>query len=196
MRIDEVIQEAPVGAGQRFLNFVGSKNPFSAQGRARAQGRRDTAAIANNANLEIQKLMGQQNLDNKSYFSPEFEELLQNYFLSKKVPQQSIDDMLGTFRQQKNKLAPDGQAKPASLKKMGGKGGVFDKWLLSITPTLAKVIPANVDTDGDGKPDAPQDGAQDDNANLSPADSALKSALDKLDPEMQKKALAYLQSKS
>ena len=51
------------------------------------------------------------------------------------------------------------------------------------------------DTDGDGKPDAPQGGAQDDNAKLSPADSALKSALDKLDPQMQAKALQYLQSK-
>lgn len=190
MRIDEVIQEAPVGMLKRAGNFLGSKIG-TAGSKARAQGRRDTAAIANNANVEIQKLMGQQGMTNDSYFSPEFEELLRDYFQSKKVPQKSIVAMLGTFTQMKNKVAPGGNPKPASLKAMGGKGGAFDKWLLDVAPTLAKVIPANVDTDGDGKPDAPQD----DNANLSPADSALKGALDKLDPQMQAKALQYLQSK-
>lgn len=59
----------------------------------------------------------------------------------------------------------------------------------------------NTDTDGDGTPDAndtspDSDGTPDANGTLAPEDAALKGALDKLDPEMQAKALQYLQSKS
>ena len=54
------------------------------------------------------------------------------------------------------------------------------------------------DTDGDGTPDAKDTSPGTDTADgtLSPADTALKSALDKLDPLTKNKALQYLQSKS
>ena len=76
----------------------------------------------------------------------------------------------------------------------GGAKKVTDQALINMVQMASKsgLIKKFPDTDGDGKPDAPQEPG----APLSPQDSALKGALDKLDPEMQKKALAYLQSKS
>ena len=203
MRIDEVVQEAPVGMIQRGLNFAQSKIG-SADFRARGQGKRDVADVANTTSAKINRAVGQAGIDDESakeVLSDQYLKIVTNYFkaegldpkFSKLYTQEWKKVIPGKFFDPKNPLEPDDN----KVKAAGGQQKIVDSILVTTIQQAYKqgligALPDVRDADGDGKPDAPQDG----NANLSPADSALKGALDKLDPEMQKKALAYLQSKS
>lgn len=78
MRIDEVIvNEAPVGLGQRAMNFVQSKIG-TAGSKARGQGKRDTATLANNLNTKMQQELAKRGLTPKTgegaleAFDPEY----------------------------------------------------------------------------------------------------------------------------
>ena len=202
MRIDEVIQEAPVGYGQRIKNFAQSKLGFTRDMRARGQGQRDVAQIANNVSAEISQKVGQVGIDvrkDDQVLSQDYTDLV----LGVLKDMGFAPEFQKLYTQEREKILKpfmDATGKNIDSNKIRAKGGakkVTDQALLNMVQMASKsgLVNKFPDTDGDGKPDAPQDGAQDDNAKLSPADSALKSALDKLDPQMQAKALQYLQSK-
>ena len=53
---------------------------------------------------------------------------------------EKVAEVLGTFRQHKNKLVKARLNSVAPLKRMGDKGGVFDKWLFYCS-NIAKVVP-------------------------------------------------------
>lgn len=202
MRIDEVVQEAPVGMIQRGLNFAQSKIG-SADFRARGQGKRDVADVANTTSAKINRAVGQAGIDVRNaeeVLSNQYLKIVTNYFKA-----EGLDPKFSKlYTQEWNKVmkelfTPLDPTKPdeKKVKEKDGHKKIVDSILVNTIQQAYKqgligALPDVRDADGDGKPDAPQDG----NANLSPADSALKGALDKLDPEMQKKALAYLQSKS
>ena len=198
MRIDEVIQEAPVGYGQRIKNFAQSKLGFTRDMRARGQGQRDVAQIANNVSAEISQKVGQAGInvkDDNQVLSQDYTDLVLGVIKDMGF----APEFQKLYTQEREKILKpfmDATGKNIDSNKIRAKGGakkVTDQALLNMVQMASKsgLVNKFPDTDGDGKPDAPQD----DNAKLSPADSALKSALDKLDPQMQAKALQYLQSK-
>lgn len=198
MRIDEVIQEAPVGLVQRGIDFAKSK-VGSRDSKARAQGRRDVAQIANNVSAEISQKVGLAGInvkDDNQVLSQDYTDLV----LSVLKDMGFAPEFQKLYTQEREKILKpfmDATGNSIDSNKVRAKGGakkVTDQALINMVQMASKsgLIKKFPDTDGDGKPDAPQEPG----APLSPQDSALKGALDKLDPEMQKKALAYLQSKS
>lgn len=153
MRIDEVIvnkdvNEAPVGAFQRAGNFLQSKIG-TAGSRARGQGKRDVATLANGMNAEIQKLVGQTGIDDLQ--SEQFKELLKTYFQDKGYKPAVVTKAMKDY----DTLISKGQGKPMSFKALGGKGGIFDKFLLKFAQqAMADGVPTKAaDVDGDGTPD-------------------------------------------
>lgn len=153
MRIDEVIvkkdvKEAPVGLVGRASNFVQSKIGTAGR-RAKYQGKRDVATLANGMNTEIQKLVGQTGVDDLQ--SEQFKELLTTYFQDKGYKPAVITKAMKDYET----LISKGQGKPMSFKALGGKGGIFDKFLLKFAQqAMADGVPTKAaDVDGDGTPD-------------------------------------------
>ena len=153
MRIDEVIvkkdvKEAPVGLVGRASNFVQSKIGPAGR-RAKYQGKRDVATLANGMNTEIQKLVGQTGVDDLQ--SEQFKELLTTYFQDKGYKPAVITKAMKDYET----LISKGQGKPMSFKALGGKGGIFDKFLLKFAQqAMADGVPTKAaDVDGDGTPD-------------------------------------------
>jgi hypothetical protein len=153
MRIDEVIvnkdvNEAPVGYAQRAMNFAQSKIG-TAGSRAKGQGKRDVANLANGMNVDIQKLVGQTGADDIQ--SQQFKDLLQTYFKEKGYKPAVVTKAMKDY----DTLISKGQGKPMSFKLMGGKGGIFDKFLLKFAQqAMVDGVPTKAaDLNGDGKPD-------------------------------------------
>ena len=211
MRIDEVIDErAPVGIFKRAGNFLQSKIG-TAGSKAKGQGKRQVAAIANKINVDIQKLMGQQGMDEANMLTDAFFEVFKKYAMSKKYTSAQIKHAEDEFKEAQKKHSPDGVDKMASIIAGGGKKGIFDKIILSFAQNaMATGLPtAAADVDGDGKPDVGSDGSPDAQPGAQPggnmgdaekvnnnAASAVQNALDKLDPDLQAYAFRYLQNKA
>lgn len=153
MRIDEVIvkkdvKEAPVGLVRRGLNFAQSKVGTAGR-RAKYQGKRDVATLANGMNAEIQKLVGQTGVDDLQ--SEQFKELITKYFQDKGYKPAVVTKAMKDYET----LISKGQGKPMSFKSLGGKGGIFDKFLLKFAQqAMTDGVPTKAaDVDGDGTPD-------------------------------------------
>tara|TARA_B100000927_G_C16383897_1_gene436575 strand:+ start:91 stop:651 length:561 start_codon:yes stop_codon:yes gene_type:complete len=185
MRIDEVIQEAPFGVGDRM--WQGAKNigsrlasPFS--------GRAQNELVAGKVK---QKAMTKANEINDDFVAWKAQTYPQSdaavvraaEVLKYLKDKHQINNLL---KQGLNSIAPILKNSQRQL-----PDAEYQKVFLALAMRDFK------DSDNDGTPDAKDTSPGTDTADgtLSPADSALKGALDKLDPQMQAKALQYLQSK-
>lgn len=216
MRIDEVIvNENPVGYMQRALNFGQSKLGVTRDQRARGQGKRDTAQIANNVSAEVSQKVGQAGIDIKDMnqvlsqnykdlvlgvlkdmgFAPEFQTLYTKEW----------DKLLG--RGSKYMDDTGEIPKTNSVQAAGGAQKIVDQVLLNMVKqaSISGLVGKLQDGDGDGKPDQPQGGggAGSPGGNMGDAGkvnnnaaSAVQNALDKLDPDLQAYAFRYLQNKA
>ena len=184
MRIDEVIQEAPFGLGDKIAQ--GAKNignrlasPFS--------GRAQNALVAGKVK--------QQAMNKANEINDEFVAWKAQTFPQSDAAVVKAAEVLKYLKDkhQINNLVKQGLNSIAPILKNSQRqlpDEEYQKVFLALAMRDFK------DSDNDGKPDS-QDSSPGDagDGTLSPADSALKSALDKLDPQMQAKALQYLQSK-
>ena len=186
MRIDEVIQEAPFGLGDKIAQ--GAKNlgnkiasPFS--------GRAQNALIAGKVKQKAMDKANDINDDFVAWKAQTFPESDAAVVRAAEVLRYLKD------KHRINNLLKQGLNSVAPILK-NSQRALPDKEYQKVF--LALAMRDFKDSDGDGTPDAKDTspGADTGDGTLSPADSALKGALDKLDPQMQAKALQYLQSKS
>ena len=213
MRIDEVIvDEAPVGYGQRLKNFAQSKIGLTRDIRARGQGKRDVSQIANNVSAEVNQKVGQAGIDIKDMNQV----LSQNYkdlVLSVLKDMGFAPEYATLYTKEWEKLLGRGSKymddtgeipKSNSVIAAGGAQKLVDQVLLNMVQQASKsgLVSKLPDSDGDGKPDQPQGGGSPGGAMGDPekvnnnAKNAVQGALDKLDPDLQAYAFRYLQNKA
>ncbi len=212
MRIDEVIvDEAPVGYGARFGNFVQSKLGVTKDQRARGQGKRDVSQIANNVSAEVNQKVGQVGIDVKDMnqvLSQDYKDLvvgvLKNMGFDPKFATlytKEWEKLLGKG----SKYMDDTGEIPVMNPVMaaGGAQKLVDQVLLNMVQQASKsgLISKLPDSDGDSKPNQPQGGGSqggmgDANKVNNNAAGAVQNALDKLDPDLQAYAFRYLQNKA
>ena len=186
MRIDEVIQEAPFGGlrqiGQKMDNFG---NKFAA-----ALGDKQAGNLAVAGKVKLQAMKKADDINN------DFVQWKAITFPQGDMEVVRVSEVL-RYLKDKHKitnLTKQGLNSIAPILKQSGRQLKEEEWEKVF---YAIALRSLQDSDGDGTPDAKDTSPGSDTADgtLSPADSALKSALDKLDPQMQAKALQYLQSK-
>lgn len=215
MRIDEVIQEAPVGYGQRLKNFAQSKIGLTRDSRARGQGARDVSQIANNVSAEVNQKVGQAGIDindMNQVLSQKYKDLV----LVVLKDMGFAPEYATLYTKEWEKLLGRGSKymddtgkipKTNSVKAAGGAQKLADQVLLNMLQQAAQsgLIFKRPDSDGDGKPDVGSDGSPDaqPGGNMGDAEkvnnnaaSAVQNALDKLDPDLQAYAFRYLQNKA
>ena len=187
MRIDEVIQEAPFGGWDKFAQSADNL------------GNRIAGALGNKkaGNLAVAGKVKLQAMNKADDINNDFVQWKSITFPSGNMEVVTAAEVL-RYLKEKHKitnLLKQGLNSIAPILKQSGRQLKQEEWEKVF---YALAIRSFQDTDGDGTPDAKDTSPGSDTADgtLSPADSALKSALDKLDPQMQAKALQYLQSKS
>lgn len=185
MRIDEVIQEAPFGLGSKIgqgVKNLGNRiaSPFS--------GRAQNALVAGKLRQKAMDKANEINDDFVTWKAQTYPESNAAVVKAAEVlrylkDKHKINNLL---KQGLNSIAPILKNSQRAL-----PDEEYQKVFLALAMRDFK------DSDGDGTPDAKDSspGSDTGDGTLSPGDSALKSALDKLDPELQAKALQYLQSK-
>lgn len=202
MRIDEVLQEAPFSGYDKFVQ--GAKN-LGNKIASPLSGKAQNAVIAGNIKSKVMKKANVINDEFVVWKAQTFPQSDATVITAKEVLRylQDKHKIIHLVRQGFNSIAPILKNSSKQLtapeyqkvfyavamrdfKDTDGDGTPDSK-----DPTPGEETPGTPDT-----PDAPNTPGNPGKMGDGPQDQALKVAIDKLDPDMQARALAYLQSKS